>query len=80
MGDLSAWSSLLVGLLAYCGAMVLHAFLFGNRTGKVENDVAANKERIDSLTELTYRMKSVLEIYTGVSVDGIDVKPRRGGD
>jgi hypothetical protein len=80
MGDLSAWSSLLVGLLAYCGAMVLHAFLFGNRTGKIETEVEFLKRENESLRILTYRMKSVLEIYTGVSLDGIDVRPNRGGD
>ena len=80
METLSAWASILVGLLAYCGAMVLHAFLFGSRTGRIETKVANLELDNETLVKLVYRMKSVLEIYTGVSVDGINVKPNRGGD
>jgi len=80
MENLSAWASILVGLLAYCGAMVLHAFLFGSRTGRIETKVAELEAKNRNQEVLLYRLKSVLEIYTGVSVDGINVKPNRGGD
>jgi hypothetical protein len=79
MGPISAWAALLVGCLAYCATMVLHAFLFGKRTGNIERDVETNRQDVAELKIVVARIRSALEGTTGVSIEGFDFR-RRGDD
>jgi hypothetical protein len=72
------WWSIIVGLLAYCGAMVLHAFFFGNRIGSIETGRQYDGKRLDKLEELTQDLKTAVEVYTRISIKGIDF--RKKGD
>jgi hypothetical protein len=80
MGPISAWAALLVGCLAYCGTMVLHAFLFGNRLGSSETELKNLKEEHRELKALVGRIRSAFERSTGISVDGFETFVRKGGD
>lgn len=72
------WASILVGLLAYCGTMVVHAYFFGSRIGKIEQGQAYDQKRIEKLEELSLDLKTAIEVYTRISIKGIDFRGKGG--
>jgi hypothetical protein len=70
------WASILIGLLAYCGAMVVHAYFFGSRIGSIETGREYDQKRLEKLEELTLDLKTAIEVYTRISIKGIDFRKK----
>ena len=78
MGTITVWQELVFGFLTLCGTLVVNAFLFGRRVGTMEQDNRTLVKETEFLKKEVARLRSAVEAYTGVSLEG--VKFRRRGD
>jgi hypothetical protein len=79
MATISVYQALVFGLLTICASLVVNAFLFGRRVGTMEQQNKALREDNIFLRSEAARLRSAIEAYTGVSLEGVRFR-RRGDD
>lgn len=80
MGTITVWQELVFGFLTLCGTLVVNAFLFGRRVGTMERDTLTIAKENEFLRKQVALLRSAVEAYTGVSLEGVKFRGRRGDD
>jgi hypothetical protein len=80
MGTVTVWQELIFGFLTLCATLVANAYLFGRRVGSMLEETKTLKKENDFLKSECARLRSAIEAYTGVSLEGVRFRQRRGDD
>jgi hypothetical protein len=71
MGSITGYQWLVSLLLTIGLSLIVNAFVFGRRVGAIEQELKTVREDNAFLKAQVAKLRSAVEVYTGISLEGV---------